>query len=149
MTIGAVSGGQLMKIGRRKAVLIACSFGIIGNVITNFLSFYNLIIGRLLFGFSVGLFSSMCPRFQEETYPSHLYDKLAPLYNFSQTVGTIFAYFFGEIIPDNDNEQALIDDENWRIIYFYFPVALYGCILVGYLVFLRNDAVKFLINDPK
>jgi hypothetical protein len=39
MTIGAVSGGQLMKIGRRKAVIIACSFGIIGNVITNFLSF--------------------------------------------------------------------------------------------------------------
>ena len=63
MTLGAVSGGQLMKIGRRKAVIIACSFGIIGNVITNFLSFYNLIIGRLLFGFSVGLFSSMVPRF--------------------------------------------------------------------------------------
>jgi len=63
MTLGAVSGGQLMKIGRRKAVIIACSFGIIGNVVTNFLSFYNLIIGRLLFGFSVGLFSSMVPRF--------------------------------------------------------------------------------------
>jgi len=39
MTIGAVSGGSLMKIGRRKAVIIACSFGIVGNVITNFLSF--------------------------------------------------------------------------------------------------------------
>jgi MFS family permease len=39
MTIGAVSGGQLMKIGRRKAVLIACTFGIAGNIITNFLSF--------------------------------------------------------------------------------------------------------------
>tara|TARA_B110000285_G_C15090360_1_gene598721 strand:+ start:878 stop:994 length:117 start_codon:yes stop_codon:yes gene_type:complete len=28
-------------------------------------------------------------------------------------------------------------------------VALYGLTLVGYLIFCRNDAVKFLINDPK
>jgi hypothetical protein len=62
-------------------------------------------------------------------------------------VGTIFAYFFGEIIPDNDNEQALKDDENWRIIYVYFPVALYGLVLIGFLIICRNDAVKFLIND--
>lgn len=83
MTIGAVMGGSLMKIGRRRAVLLSCTFGIVGNIITGYLSFTNLIIGRLLFGFSVGLFSSICPRFQEETYPTHLYDKLAPLYNFS------------------------------------------------------------------
>ena len=63
MTLGAMFGGQLMKIGRRKAILISCFVGVSGNVTTYFLSFRNLIIGRLLFGISVGLFSSICPRF--------------------------------------------------------------------------------------
>ena len=80
MTIGACSGGALMKIGRRRAVLIACFFGIIGVIITSFLTFETLIIGRLIYGFSAGLFSSMCPRFLDETIPTHLYDRFAPTY---------------------------------------------------------------------
>jgi hypothetical protein len=43
----------------------------------------------------------------------------------------------------------LIVDENWKIIYIYFPLALYALTLVGFLVIIRNDAVKFLINDNK
>ena len=78
-----------------------------------------------------------------------MYDKLAPLYNFSQTVGTIIAYFFGEIIPDNDDEKALIADENWKIIYVYFPLFGYVLLLVGYFLLLRHDAVKFLVNDDE
>ena len=83
MTLGAVGGGSLMKIGRRKAILIACVIGLAGNIITFFLSFWNLIIGRFLFGFSVGLFSSICPRMNEETIPAHLFDSLGPTFSFS------------------------------------------------------------------
>ena len=83
MTIGAVGGGALMRIGRRRAIIIACLLGIAGNIITYFLSYWNLIIGRLMFGFSVGLFSSICPRMNEETIPAQLYDTLGPTYSFS------------------------------------------------------------------
>ena len=87
MTMGAISGGVFMRIGRRKAVIITCIIGIVGNLITMDLSFWNLIFGRTLFGFSVGLFSSICPRFQEETIPSHLFDRLASIFSFSQSIG--------------------------------------------------------------
>ena len=110
MTIGAVGGGALMKIGRRKAILITCVVGLAGNLVTMNLSYWNLIIGRVLFGFSVGLFSSICPRFNEETIPAHLFDTLGPTFSFSQTTGTLFAYFFGALIPANDDIPALIAD---------------------------------------
>ena len=83
MTIGAVGGGILMKIGRRRAVLVACTFGMVGILMTLKLNIYMLVAGRWLFGFSVGLFSSICPRFNEETIPQHLYDTLAISYNVS------------------------------------------------------------------
>jgi MFS family permease len=91
MTIGAVCGGILMKIGRRKALILCCLLGIVatgvtiiprfypdnedGSNDTNFTLNYILMLGgRFFFGISVGLISSICPRFLEETIPNHLYD---------------------------------------------------------------------------
>ena len=148
MTVGAVSGGRLMKIGRRKAILVSCVFGIAGVATTYFLSFQNLLIGRLLYGFSTGLFSSMCPRFLEETVPNHLYDKFAPFYVISQTLGNLVAFMTGEMLPDNTDKQALIDDDiNWRLIIVYFPLVLYASVIIFFVFILRHDAVKFLVTD--
>lgn len=84
MTIGAVGGGLLMKIGRRRAILYCCILGMIANGITIVpLNIWAILIGRFLFGLSVGFFSSICPRFIEETVPNHLYDAFAPFFNFS------------------------------------------------------------------
>ena len=63
MTLGAVSGGSLMKIGRRRAIFISSAIGLVGVLITFHMSFANLIIGRLLYGFSAGLISSITPRY--------------------------------------------------------------------------------------
>ena len=66
-------------------------------------------------------------------------------------MGTLFAYFFGALIPPNDDIPALIADKNWLIIYVYFPVTLYLLILFSFLFVFTNDSVKFLIvnNDKK
>ena len=56
--------------------------------------------GRFLGGLSTGLFSSTIPRYYEETIPSHLYDRLAPIvFTFSQTISTVIAYNLGSILP--------------------------------------------------
>ena len=136
MTVGAVGGGILMKIGRRRAVLVACTFGMVGILMTLKLNIYMLVAGRWLFGFSVGLFSSICPRFNEETIPQHLYDTLAISYNVSQGLGSLIAFFFGEIIPPDTDTNALMKDTNWRIIYVYFPLSLYAFIILSFSFFL-------------
>ena len=99
MTIGAVSGGVLMKIGRRKALIISCVFGIIGVSATYRLNIYSLIIGRWFFGLSVGLFSSISPRYVEETVPHHLYNSLTTFYYSSAVLGGLISYLSGELLP--------------------------------------------------
>lgn len=149
MTVGAVSGGLIMKIGRRKALIMASAYGIAGNLLTYHLNIYFLVAGRFLFGFSVGIFSSVCPRYMEETIPAHLYDTLAIIYNTSQSTGSVVAYFFGELIPANDDTPALIADDNWLIIYVYFPVAMNLVVILAFVFLIRQDAVKFLIGNDK
>ena len=52
-----------MKIGRRRSLILACGIGFIGLVITWWMNFVNLVIGRLIYGFATGLFSSIAPRY--------------------------------------------------------------------------------------
>ena len=83
MTVGAVCGGMLMKKGRRKSQFVCFAIGIVGVGICIIKNVYAFIVGKLLFGLSVGLISSTCPRFVEEMVPYHLFDFIAPIFNFS------------------------------------------------------------------
>ena len=81
MTFGALGGGRIMSIGRRKAAIISCGLGIMGTGITILpLSYERILLGRPLFGVSVGLLSSIAPKMLEETIPNHLFDKLGAIF---------------------------------------------------------------------
>ena len=74
MTIGALIGGILMKIGRRRSMFICLAIGIAGNLISIKIdNFYMLTGGRFLYGLSSGLYTPIIPKFLEETLPSHLF----------------------------------------------------------------------------
>ena len=76
MSLGALSGGLFMKIGRRNTMFIATVIGISGIVITSFLNLPCLLVGRYLFGYSVGIYTATIPRFIEETVPNHYFDRI-------------------------------------------------------------------------
>jgi MFS family permease len=78
MTLGAVNGGLLMRIGRRRAVIVCCLLGIIGVSTTLIWNYKLILLGRFIFGFSVGLISSICPKYIEEVVPNKLLDRLLP-----------------------------------------------------------------------
>lgn len=70
MTIGAVTGGVMMQIGRRKSMFICLAIGLVGNFCTIDIHNFTLIIfGRFLFGVSSGLYSSIVPKMFAETIP--------------------------------------------------------------------------------
>lgn len=74
MTFGAVSGGLLMRIGRRRSMFVSLFIGIIGNMLSINIQFLPLlIIGRVLYGYAAGLYSSIVPKMFMETVPNHLY----------------------------------------------------------------------------
>ena len=143
---GALTGGHLMKAGRRNALLFACSLGITGVSLTARLSFGTILIGRFMYGISCGIMGITSSRFVEETTPPSYFDRVAPIYSISRSLGELIAYSLGYLLPSNKDVQALHDTDRWLIIYFYFPMIMYVCLLLGLLFVIKHDAIKFLIN---
>lgn len=146
LALGAICGGRLIQIGRRRSIFVICTIGIIGNLITiNIDSFVCMCIGRVLYGFSGGLFSSIVPKYMEETIPLHHFETVVASYHASQSIGNLLGTFEDKIMPDDKDTAALIADTNWRIIYIYFPVALQIVILLAMVFVVRYESIKFII----
>ena len=73
MCLGAVTGGRVMKFGRRKALFLVLLLASLGVIVQCNLYFSTLMIGRFIYGFAVGIASTVCPRYIEETVPQHIY----------------------------------------------------------------------------
>lgn len=125
MTIGAVSGGVMMKIGRRKSMFICLVIGLAGNFMTiDINNFAMIIIGRFLFGISSGLYSSIVPKMFAETIPQHILSSVVASFCTSQAFATFISFLMGAILPDDDDTEALKDTNRWLVFYIYVPVAI-------------------------
>ena len=138
-----------MKIGRRKSMLIACWIGVVGVGMTYYMNLYSLVAGRALFGISTGLFSCIGPKYVEETIPENLNNQFTIVYLSFTSVGSLIGYLSGEILPPNDDDEKLAQDQNWKIIVVWFPLAIYGLILLMFIFVVRNDSIRFLITQGK
>ena len=69
LAIGALAAGRLMAIGRKPTMLIASVIGIFGVLIEMIENFPAIIIGRIIYGFSSGIYSVCVGRYIEETVP--------------------------------------------------------------------------------
>ena len=108
LTLGALSGGVIMKIGRRNTLFISLVIGLIGNLLTiNINSFFMLNIGRLLYGYSSGLYSSVVPKMMGETLPDHVFESIISLYVAAQGIGMLISNLFVFILP-TENETELL-----------------------------------------
>ena len=99
---GALSGGKIIGIGRRKSYLISCCIGIIGSALTVFQNVYALLIGRLILGLACGVMSVVLNRYIEETVPAHMLGKYGAFFAFSGTVGSTTALLLGLALPNDD-----------------------------------------------
>lgn len=106
-------------------------------------------VGRVFYGLSGGLFSSIVPKYMEETLPLHHFETVVASYHASQSVGNLLGTFEGYLMPDDEDTVALAASNNWRIIYIYFPVALQLFIILMMLTVVRYESIKFLILQKK
>ena len=86
---------------------MAAYIGIIGTAITIWENYAAIIVGRLLYGFSVGIIAIAIPRIMEETVPINLVGFYAGLYCLSFAAATLFAYCFAVFLPPDDDTDAL------------------------------------------
>ena len=102
LMISAALSGSLVKYGRRKALILSAFIGIVGTGITIVQNFWAIIIGRLFYGFSVGIIAIAMPRLMEETVPSNLNGAYGGLYCLSFAFATLLAYALAVFLPPDD-----------------------------------------------
>ena len=88
---GALISAQLMKAGRRRALLIACALGLVGVTVTARLDYFTILLGRFMFGTSAGIMAVTIPRFIEETTPASYFDRVGAFWKVSFAVGSLSA----------------------------------------------------------
>jgi hypothetical protein len=55
------------------------------------------------------------------------------------------ACLLAEIIPDDDDTEALLATNLWKVNYGYVPICFLGVSLLSLFTFVRNDSIGFLI----
>ena len=75
IAFGSVTGGGLLKYGKRKIILIMNLFNIAGCLMRIWPNFPLILIGSFIQGFAAGVHVSACPKIVDETVPYHVNDK--------------------------------------------------------------------------
>ena len=138
-----------MTIGRRRAMFIDVAIGTVGLGITMVAQFPALLAGRLLLGVSLGLFTTITPRYIEETCPNHIYGSLGTLFVFSIACGNMTGFLWGEYLPDDHDTKGLHDTERWRVIFFYFPFSLYTLFALALIFSIKFEPIKYNITKNR
>lgn len=107
--VGAILGGQLCdKMGRKKAILIAClPFAGGWAWIAVSKSFPQIIIARLLTGVAVGIVSVSVPVYIAETAPARLRGALGAINQLGVVIGILIVDAIGFILPHHSASNMI------------------------------------------
>lgn len=83
MAIGAITAGKIVSKGRKNSFIFSSLIGIIGCGITLIQNINAILIGRIIYGYAVGVLSVNISRYMEETIPSFLLGYFAPIFPWS------------------------------------------------------------------
>lgn len=143
LMIGASVAGQLVRKSRRQVLLWSAYIGIVGVAITIYQRFWSIVLGRLIYGFSVGFIAISMPRVMEETIPNRWVGLFGGLYCLSFAMATLIAYTLAVALPP-DSDPAIADSP-MVVVIFALPIPFYIAQLVLQL-YIKNDPPRFLMN---
>ena len=139
----------MVKYGRRNALIYSALIGIVGTAITIYdNSFWAIIIGRLIYGFSVGIIAIAMPRLMEESVPSNLVGFYGGLYCLSFAAATLLAYALAVFLPPDSDIEGLKETHVTQVV-FGLPIVFYVIQLILQFTYFRRDSVKFLLLNGK
>jgi MFS family permease len=128
------------SLGRRKSVWLGLCLNVIGAIL-QITSFHlpQMIVGRIINGFGMGITSSTCPVFMAETSPFRLRGKLVVLGSVCNTVGFCTANWINYGLYDDNGPFQ------WR-----FPLAfqlVFPLVVAAFLPFVVESPRWLLLRD--
>ena len=145
LMISASVSGQIIQRGRRQALIISAFVGMLGTGITMIQNFWAIVIGRFIYGLSVGMIAIAMPRLMEETVPNRLVGLFGSLYCLTFAVATLIAYALAVFLPpDEGHDEELIETHVTQVV-FGLPIVFYLIQLLMQVTYFNQDSVKFLL----
>lgn len=80
MSIGAITAGALLSLGRKNSFVLASLISSIGAGISLVENITAILIGRVVWGYGVGALSVNISRYVEETVPPFLLVYFGPIF---------------------------------------------------------------------
>lgn len=110
--VGSLLCGFITKHGRWNGIILCNFFSVMGTVISLFPEFWSYLIGRFLFGISVGGFTVFCPIFINETSPDETRGHFGAItqvaINFGILWPTTMALFFTNVKDQSSRESQVM-----------------------------------------
>ena len=118
LAIGSFSAPAIsIKVGgKRKALIYANMIGSVGVAITLFKHLYTFLLGRLIYGFSIGIIQAIAPRFLLSTVPSETTSTFGPIINLVINSGIFLGNVMALIIP-TDSDSDYLTSNSWRYLF--------------------------------
>ena len=105
--VAAALTGTIMKSGRRRVLILSAFIGIVGSAISMYETFLTIVVGKMIYGFSVGIIAIGMPRVMEETVPGSMVGFYGGLYCVSFAAATLLAFMMAIWMPDANDKTAL------------------------------------------
>jgi len=121
-TFGALFGGPIASsLGRWRAIIL-CNFILIaGCVLTLFQPLLIFVAGRLLYGFSAGLYSFLTPKYISEVAPTEVSGTLGGVSQLACTLGILMPMALG---PLDNPDGTLAERKTFILIVFVVPLGI-------------------------
>ena len=108
-TFGALFGGPVASaFGRWKAIIICNVILLIGCGCQFYPNLYVFTVGRLIYGYSAGLFSFLTPKYISETSPVEVSGMLGGVSQLACTFGILMPMSLSPMYKDNGNNDTFI-----------------------------------------
>lgn len=154
MSLGCYIGGMVLpKFGSRKVIIGANIIAIIFNIIKLIENTTALMIGRIMFGVTMGVSLVGLSRAINDTVPAQSQQIYGAFVNAGFGIGIFVSNLLGLLIPLDNGKvgdvQKMIDDQNWRIV-FGFPILLEIYTVLALIFVIKNESMIQLLQkeDP-
>lgn len=114
--VGAMFGGSLAVFGHRRIGILLNILLVLGVIMTLFKHLIPILIGRFIYGLTVGCFQVLTPSFITEVTPVSLRGPMGSLSQFMTSLGILLAYLSAFIVLPV-NKDDLEETDMWRIVF--------------------------------